>query len=151
MNTRHYLLPTFALFLAVAPLQAEGPFRNRDNKDPNDAGEPTYPVPYQMPTVAEITETLGRVRGFLESATPTRVINRTTRKEITDFTTPVAEAVVERSEANFSLIAYEMGVVHAGMLRAAEVTGDKAFTAFTTRKITKAMIRKLKHACRNTP
>lgn len=133
-TTRCWCFAALALAISFSA-RADGPFRNRDNKDPNDAGEPTYPVPYQMPTVAEITETLGRVRGFLESATPTRVINRTTRQEITDFTTPVADAVVERSEANFNLIAYEMGVVHAGMLRAAEVTGDKAFTVFTERHL----------------
>ncbi len=121
--------------MATASLRADGPYHNRDNKDPNDSGEPTYPVPYQLPTVGEITETLERVRGFLESATPTRVVSRTTGKAITDLTTPVADAVMERTEANFSLLAYEMGVVHAGMLRAAAVTGDKAFTAFTARHL----------------
>src|SRR5471032_1570336 len=65
------LIPAFAF--VAAPVLADGPFHNRDNKNPNDSGEPTYPVPYQLPTVAEITEALGRVRGFLESATPTRL------------------------------------------------------------------------------
>ena len=130
-----FLVLTFAVALAATPVFADGPFRNRDNKDPNDSGEPTYPVPYQRPTVAEITEALGRVRGFLESATPTRVIDRTTGQEITDFATPVAGAAIARSEANFSLLAYEMGVVHAGMLHAAEATGDRAFLALTERHL----------------
>jgi len=124
-----------AVALLVAPVFADGPFHNRDNKNPNDSGEPAYPVPYQLPTVAEITEQLGRVRGFLESATPTRVIDRATRQEITDFTTPVAGAALARSEADFGLLGYEMGVVHAGMLHAAEVTGDRAFTAYTERHL----------------
>src|ERR1043166_7347045 len=58
--------------LAVASLRADGPFRNRDNKNAaSDPGEGTYPIPYQLPTVAEITEALGRIRGYLETAAPT--------------------------------------------------------------------------------
>ena len=133
-TTPRWFIATLAVAIAFSA-RADGPFRNRDNKDPNDSGEPTYPVPYQLPTVAEITESLVRVRGFLESATPTRVIDKKTGREITDFTMPVADAAPARAEANFSLLAYEMGVVHAGMLHAAEVTGDRAFTAFTERHL----------------
>jgi unsaturated rhamnogalacturonyl hydrolase len=115
--------------------RAEGPYRNRDNKSKEDSAEGTYPIPYQLPTAAEITELLGRVREYMESATPTRVIDRETGKEITDFTTPIKTAVIARSPANFSLTAYEMGVVHAGMLRAAAVTGDARFSAFTQRHL----------------
>ena len=59
-----HTLRTFvsAAMFAATPAFADGPFHNRDNKDLNDAGEPTYPVPYQLPTVAEITESLVRVR-----------------------------------------------------------------------------------------
>jgi unsaturated rhamnogalacturonyl hydrolase len=112
---------------------ADGPYHNRDNKNPNDSGEPTYSVPYQLPTVAEITEVLERVRAYLEVAAPTRVVDSKTKQEITDFNTPVATAVADLGEAGFSALAYEMGVVHAGMLKAAAVTGDARFTAFTER------------------
>ncbi len=116
-------------------LQAEGPYRNRDNKDPNDSAEPTYPVPYQLPTVAEVTELLQRIRGYLEVAAPTRVIDKKTGKEITDFTTPNANATVDVGPANFHPQAYEMGVVHAGMLQAAAETGDPRFSEFTKRQL----------------
>jgi unsaturated rhamnogalacturonyl hydrolase len=124
---------SLALGLAVAPAFADGPFHNRDNKNPNDSGEPTYPVPYQLPTAAEITEVLTRIRTYLNTAAPTRIIDSATGKPITDLSTPVATATLERSDAEFSPLAYEMGVVHAGMLKAAEVTGDAAFADYTRR------------------
>jgi unsaturated rhamnogalacturonyl hydrolase len=135
MKTSLCLVLVSLIALSSASLRAEGPYRNRDNKNPKDSAEPTYPVPYQMPTVAEITETLVRVHGFLDSAVPTRVVDKKTGKEIIDFTTPNADAVADRSEANFSVLAYEMGVVHAGMLKASQVTGDPRFAGFTERQM----------------
>src|SRR2546428_1443431 len=84
-------------FFAVALARAEGPFRNRDNKNAErDSAEGTYPVPYQQPTVAEVTEALARIRNYLDVAAPTRVIDSRSGKEITDFSVPVATAVLDR-------------------------------------------------------
>lgn len=130
----HHCLPILAAFLAVATTaSAEGPYRNRDNKNLKDSGEGTYPVPYQQPTVAEVTEVLGRIRGYLDAAAPTRVIEAKTCVEITDFSAPVASAALDSGEAEFSPLAYEMGVVHSAMLRAAAVTGDGRFAAYTAK------------------
>ena len=38
-----------SLVLGTGSLQAEGPFRNRDNPSAKDSAEGTYPVPYQRP------------------------------------------------------------------------------------------------------
>ncbi|MFZ6765856.1 glycoside hydrolase family 88/105 protein [Undibacterium sp. Di26W] len=115
---------------------AEGPYRNRDNKDLKDVGEGTYPVPYQKPNVAEITEALHRVRAYMESVTPTRVIQKSNGAEVTDFSKPpVADAIIEPAKGDFGILVYEMGVVHAGLIKAAEVTGDKTFTAMTERHL----------------
>jgi unsaturated rhamnogalacturonyl hydrolase len=115
------------------PAHADGPYHNRDNKGGNDSGEPTYPVPYQLPTVAEITETLTRIRTYLDTAAPARIVDSKTGQPITDFSTPVKTATVDLGTAGFSPLAYEMGVVHAGMLQAAAVTGDAKFADFTRR------------------
>ncbi|HVU35848.1 MAG TPA: glycoside hydrolase family 88 protein [Opitutaceae bacterium] len=122
-------------FFAVSFARAEGPYRNRDNKDPHDSGEPTYPVPYQLPTVAETTDAIGRIRDFLDSVMPARIIDTKTGKEITDLSVPVATAALDRGPEGFSPLAYEMGVVHAGMLRATAVTGDPRFAAFTQKQM----------------
>ncbi len=123
-----------ALACFASAVFADGPFRNRDNKNPNDAGEPTYPVPYQLPTEAEIVEVLHRVRGYLDNVVQTRVIDAKSREEITDFSRPVETAILDRGPAQFNPLAYEMGVVHSGMLRATEVTGDAKFAEFTRRQ-----------------
>jgi unsaturated rhamnogalacturonyl hydrolase len=122
-----------AALLAAPGYATDGPYRNRDNTLANDPGEGTYPIPYQKPTRAEIVEQLQRIRAFMESAAPTRIVDRETGREITDLATPVATAALEAGPTLFGPIAYEMGVVHAGMLRAAQVTGDTRFAAFTER------------------
>lgn len=128
------ILLAASAFTAVSVARADGPFRNRDNPDPKDTGEPTYPIPYQLPKVGEITEALTRIRTYLDQrGAPTHVVDRKTGKEITDFSNPIETAASTRGEEEFSPLAYEMGVIHAGMLKAAAVTGDQAFSAFTQR------------------
>ena len=125
----------FCLGTAV-PAPAEGPFRNRDNKDPKDLAEGTYPVPYQRPTVEEITEVLQRVRAYVDQAAPTRIVDSATAKEITDLSKPVVTARVPDDGGElFYPLDYTMGVAHSGMLAAAEVTGDRRFRDFTARQL----------------
>jgi rhamnogalacturonyl hydrolase YesR len=122
------------LFIAPAVNAAEPTYRNRDNNNPNDAGEGLYFIPYQQPTRAEIVTNLNRIRAFLESAAPTQAIDRDTQKEITDpRSAPMATATIQSGSELFNPLSYEMGVVHAGLLRAAQVTGDTNFNAFTAR------------------
>lgn len=124
------------LCIGAPPLNAEGPYRNRDNPNPDDPGDGTYPVPYQLPTVEEITSTLERVRDYLEVAAPARVINGETGEEITDFTQPIADAVTDRGEGgDFDIVGYTNGVTLSAMLRVAEVTGDRGFSDFTERRL----------------
>ena len=63
---------------------AEGPFRNRDNPDPRDEGEGTYPIPYHLPRPEEIVSVLQRIHAHLDRAMETKVIHARTREEITD-------------------------------------------------------------------
>ncbi len=117
----------------LGDLHAQESNRPQEKPRPIDPGEGTYPVPYRRPAIADITSALDRVRNYMESVTPTSVTSKTTGQTITQFSTPVADAIVTPNEANFNLFAYEMGVVHAGMLHAAEVTGDARFNAFSAR------------------
>lgn len=135
-TSRTQLALVVLLALTSSFALADGPYRNTDNKNPNDAGEGSYPVPYKMPTVAEITASLDRVRGYLDSVTPTRIIDKKSGAPITDLTTPSQDAIVEPSKGDFGIMVYEMGVVHAGLLHARAVTGDARFTAMTERHLT---------------
>jgi rhamnogalacturonyl hydrolase YesR len=123
------------LLLSLQTAHADGPYRNPDNKNARDPAEGTYPIPYKMPVVAEITASLQRVRGYLDSVTPTRVIDRKTGAPVADLGTPVADAIVEPAKGDFSITSYEMGVVHAGLIKARQVTGDAGFTAMTARHL----------------
>ena len=132
---RHGAAAALALGLAVTFAFGEGPYRNRDNPDTKDLMEGTYPVPYQKPTVEEITADLVRVRTFLETAMPGRLVDSKTHEAITDFSNPVATATVDKGEGGaFGPFSYEVGVLHSGMLSAAQATGDKRFADFTAKQ-----------------
>ncbi|WP_373991957.1 glycoside hydrolase family 105 protein [Duganella sp. BuS-21] len=133
MTSPQALLVAAAATLFALPVHAEGPYRNPDNKSIYDAGEGSYTVPYKKPTVAEITAALDRIRGYMEATTPTKVVHKDSGVQITDFSQPVADAVVEPSSAEWGIQVYEMGVVHAGLLNSAAVTGDKKYTAMIER------------------
>jgi rhamnogalacturonyl hydrolase YesR len=135
MNTPRLCALLAAAALLMSPARAEGPYHNRDNKNPHDSGEPTYPVPYQLPTVPEVTAAIDRIRGYLDSVVPTRIIDSRTGQEITDLSKPVETATLDRGPAQFSPLAYEMGVVHTAMLRATTVTGDPKFSDFTRKQM----------------
>lgn len=123
-----------AFLIGASPAFADGAFRNRDNKSQYDISEGTYPIPYQMPTKAEVVEVLNRVRGFLEIAAPTVVVDKRTGAQITDKAGEPVEFAASKSDySTFSAFDYTMGVTHAGMLQCAEVTGDGKFRDFTER------------------
>jgi unsaturated rhamnogalacturonyl hydrolase len=132
------MVPILFLFSIMIPVgsmtAAEGPYRNRDNPNPNDAGEGTYQIPYQLPTKEEILQSLQRVRDFMEAAAPTEAILRSSGERISDPAgKPVADATIRSGPEFFSPFAYEMGVVHSGMLRVSAVTQDPSFAQFTER------------------
>src|SRR6188768_2906811 len=84
--------PLLLALLLILPASAAfgQPYRNRDNKNPTDSAEGLYPIPYQMPTKAEIVEHLNRVHAFLEATAKTEVIDSKTGQAITDLANPVA-------------------------------------------------------------
>jgi unsaturated rhamnogalacturonyl hydrolase len=137
MRLRAPVVALSAYFLlGPGAASAEGPYRNRDNKDPNDLAEGTYPIPYQLPTIGEITGVLERVRAYLEATEPNRVIDSGTGLEITDFSSPNPNARIPLGDGEaFDPLDYTMGVVHSGMLLASEVTGDARFAGYTRRQL----------------
>jgi len=125
-----------AVLLLSLPLPAEGPFRNRDNPDLHDEAEGTYPIPYHLPKPAEITAVLERIHANLDRAMVTQVVNAKTGAEITDLTVFNADAIASQGERNgFHVLTYATGVTHAGMLAAAEATGDPRYQEFVRRRL----------------
>jgi unsaturated rhamnogalacturonyl hydrolase len=127
-------LALFFLALILAgpqPASTQAPVT--DANTPLHLLKPAYPVPYGPATAANVVEILQRVRGYLETATPARVVDRRTGQPLADLLRPGAEPAVD--PGSFRVISYEWGVVYSGMLLAAETTGDMAFKDYVARRL----------------
>ena len=57
-----------------------------DSNTPLHLMQPEYKTPYGMVDSASVKASIDRVLAFLENATPTKVIDKETKNEITDYT-----------------------------------------------------------------
>lgn len=96
-----------------------------DSNTPLHLMQPEYKTPYGVVSVEEVKEDMDRVLHYLESCTPTRVVNEKTGETITDYANMGTDAQLERG--TFRLASYEWGVTYSAMLAAAEATGDQAY------------------------
>jgi rhamnogalacturonyl hydrolase YesR len=94
---------------------------------------PDYPVPYGAPTVAQVTEVLERIRGYLEANTPSRLVDRSTGRPVTDYSRIDDNTVLEPGA--FRMVSYEWGVTYGGMLLAHDATGDPAFRDYVAKRL----------------
>jgi rhamnogalacturonyl hydrolase YesR len=133
------LLVIAAVLFAALPAHAQDVATSQPARSATLSGgrtEDTTQVLYRMPKVEEITEVLERVRAYLETASPAYAINRQTGAVITDLSKPNLDAVPNPGESNaFLLVCYESGVTYAGMLLAADVTGNAKFADYTARHL----------------
>ena len=129
----HGLLPLALVgSLATAWAQAPSPAVT-DSNTPLHLLKPDYPIPYGPTTVEKVTEVLHRVFGYLDSATPARIVDRRTGQPITDPTKLGADAAIE--PGSFRVTSYEWGVVYSGMLLATETTADPRFSEYVARRL----------------
>ncbi len=125
---------TIILFLTTPPASAQtAPVAQSDVTTPLHALQPDYPVPYGKTSKEQIKAVLDRMHAYLGATTPARMVNRQTREEITDLTRLDENSVFDQGD--FRIISYEWGVAYAGMLLAAEATGDKKFTDYTFKRM----------------
>jgi unsaturated rhamnogalacturonyl hydrolase len=94
---------------------------------------PKYPVPYGIPKPEDVAKTLDLVRSYLEGVTPTGFINEKSGAAITDLSKVNSETILARGD--FRIISYEWGVTYAGMLLAAESTGDAKFREYVDKRL----------------
>ena len=119
------------LATSCAPTQEKKEEIN-DSNTPLHLLQPDYQNPYGVPSVESIKENMDRVLHYLVDCTPTRVVNKNTGEEITDFTQIDADAQLERG--TFRLASYEWGVTYSAMIAAAEATGDQAYMDYVTNR-----------------
>jgi len=79
---------------------------------------------------------LDRVRNFMETSTPSRLLDGN-GAAVTDFSQPIPGVALERGpQFPFSLLTYEQGVVFIGMLDASDATGDPKYNDYVAKRLT---------------
>jgi rhamnogalacturonyl hydrolase YesR/pectin methylesterase-like acyl-CoA thioesterase len=120
--------------LPQPPGAATGDWKTTGRSDPSFPQPSLAPgVDYTVPTEADIAAVLARIRDHFVHATPFTVIDTATGQPLTDLSKPTKTAGIDLRSGEFNDWTYSMGVVHAGMLRATEVTGDAAYEQYTLR------------------
>ena len=123
----------FSALLLIAPAFAQTP------SPPEKPGpivinsgriSPAYPMAYTPAPVAQIKTVLDRVLGYLETASPVRVINRDTHETVTDLAHLPPQVAFDRTD--FLITSYEWGVTYCGMLQVAEATKDARYKNYVS-------------------
>jgi hypothetical protein len=126
------LVLNFALLAALsAGLSAHAQKKKEvinDSNTPLHLLQPDYQVGYGIVSAEDIKKDMDRVLRYLESNTPTRVVDKRNGKVITDYANMDTNAQLERGA--FRLASYEWGVTYSAMLAAAEATGDEAYKKY---------------------
>ncbi len=120
--------PASAAPTSVAPAQASQIYAGRV--------APAFPVAYPPASVEEVKAVLDRVLGYLETASPikvVKVINRETREPVTDLTKLEGNVAFDRTD--FLITSYEWGVTYCGMLSTAEVTRDARYRDYAAARL----------------
>ena len=128
MKTTMKHLPLLLLVLFISCKPANEKETVNDFNTPLHLMKPEYVTPYGLPDTLEVKNALDRVYAFLEASTPTRVKDKETGKEITDFSKINEKSVLERG--TFRLTSYEWGVTYGAMLEVAAITGDNRYAKY---------------------
>jgi unsaturated rhamnogalacturonyl hydrolase len=106
-----------------------------------------YPTPYETATEPQIRAVLERVHGYLLEASPVRPIDADTG-EAADLAKLPDHVALARTD--FLILTYEWGVTYAGMMRAAEITGDARYRDYTRERVS-AIAKVASHARARLP
>jgi rhamnogalacturonyl hydrolase YesR len=115
----------------IALMTCSGAYAQKKKEAVNDSNtplhllQPDYNVPYGTLTVEEVKADMDRILRYLESSTPTRVVDKNSGRQVTDYTKINSDSQLERG--TFRLASYEWGVTYSAMLAAAKATGDRAY------------------------
>jgi unsaturated rhamnogalacturonyl hydrolase len=128
---KHYHIPVVALlfFGSLTPSIAQ----TNDATTPLHLMKPDYPTPYNVPQKEEIKTVLDRVYTFLDKNSASKIVNATTKAEITNYKKGNEDIMFE--PGSFRLTSYEWGVTYAGMLLATKATGDQKYADYSNKRI----------------
>jgi len=106
--------------------------RSNDSNTPLHLVQPDYKIPYGVPTQQGIKDVLDRVFAFVDSETPTQLIDRNTGDVVL---LSDVDQNTRLKRGAFRLASYEWGVTYAGMLHVGAVVGDEKFTDYALRRL----------------
>jgi rhamnogalacturonyl hydrolase YesR len=101
-----------------------------DATAPLHALQPDYPTPYGVPTAAKIQETLDRVFVYLDKATPSSFIDKSSNLPSSEYAATTAFA-----KGDFRPISYEWGVTYSGMLALFTWTKQEKYRDYVFRRL----------------
>lgn len=123
----------------IQPARAQSTATQIDTPPQVDPGvysgrlKPNYPTPYEPASEQSIRATLQRVHGYLEQASPLRVVDGETGAAVSDLNKLPARVALDRTD--LLILTYEWGVTYSGMLLAAETTGDARYRKYTHERL----------------
>lgn len=103
-----------------------------DSNTPLHLLSPDYSIPYKEWNVNEIKQYLDRIFVYLDQTTPTRIINRKSGKEVTDYNQINQYSQLEKGD--FRLASYEWGVTYSGMMEVAHATTDSKYQEYVSKR-----------------
>jgi unsaturated rhamnogalacturonyl hydrolase len=107
--------------------------KSNDATTPLHLLKPAYITPYGETKQADVKAVLDRVYHYLNEVTPYKLIDRSSKQEISNLANVNSNSVFVQGD--FRLISYEWGVTYTGMLEAGAATGDKRFTDYTLNRL----------------
>jgi rhamnogalacturonyl hydrolase YesR len=104
-----------------------------DATAPLHALKPDYPTPYGVPAVSDIQKTIDRIFDYLERATPSHFVDKSSG-EIWNPTHGYSDQVVF-AKGDFRPISYEWGVTYSGMLDLYRLTGEVKYRDYVFKRL----------------
>ena len=108
------------------------PAPENDSNAPLHLLTPDYDISYKEWSADEIKKHLDRVFTYLNQVTPTRVIDRRSGAEVTDYSRINQYSQLERGD--FRLTSYEWGVTYSGMMEVTRATGDSNYQEYVAKR-----------------
>ncbi len=121
------------LMLFAFPFGTMAQQKANDVTTPLHLLKPDYEIPYGAPKPEQVKAVLDKVFTYLDATTPAQFVNRRTGATVSAGATADTNWILKQGD--FRLTSYEWGVTYAGMLRAAETTGDQRYGNYTRQRL----------------
>ena len=95
--------------------------------------QPDYDTPYGLPAKEEIINKLLIILNYLQTATPTGLVNKKAGLIVNDVLD--IDEDTKFADGDFRLTSYEWGVTYAGMLLASDASGNKSFAGYAENRL----------------